>query len=78
MLKKHAISDAQRKANLSKQPQVVFRYIVGEASRSGMSKTHYSNVSTVQFDYTHQSLWDKRRHHQPIVTKVTTVTSVTD
>ena len=65
MLKKFAIEDALKKANLgnhTKQPQVVFRYIDG---------------IEVRFDYTHQSLWDRRRHLQPLATIVTTVTPAT-
>lgn len=66
MTKQNAIDDAQKKANLTKQPQVVFRHIVGTA---------------VEFDYTFQHLWDRRRHKQPLATTVTTVkpiTTVTD
>lgn len=62
MLKKFAVEDAQKKANISKQPQVVFRYIDG---------------IDVRFDYTFQHLWDRRRHRQPIATTVTTVKPVT-
>ena len=58
MLKKFAIEDAQRKANLSKQPQTVFRYLDG---------------INVRFDYTFQHLWDSRKYKLPIATMVTTV-----
>lgn len=69
MTRTQAIADAQKKANLGnriKQPQVVFRYI-----------DEWSNGNAVKFDYTHQSLWDRRRHKQPIATIVTTVKPVT-
>jgi hypothetical protein len=62
MKKKDAIKDAQEKANLTKLPQRVFRYIQG---------------TTVEFDYTHEHLWCRRRHQQPLPTIVTTVTPAT-
>lgn len=62
MLKKYAIEDAQKKANRSKQPQVVFRYISG---------------IDVKFDYTSQHLWHRRRQRMPVATTVTTVIPTT-
>lgn len=62
MKKRDAIEDAQKKANLTKQPQVVFRYI---------------NGVTVEFDYTFQHLWGKRCYRQPLATIVTTIKSAT-
>jgi len=59
MTKTNAIKDAQEKANLSHQNQTVFRYIDGVS---------------VRFDYTHSSLWERRRHPRPVVTIVITVT----
>ena len=59
MLKQEAIDDAQEKANLSKENQVVFRYIDG---------------IEVMFDYTHEHLWERRHFRVPVTTKVTTVT----
>ena len=58
MLKKFVIEDAQRKANLSKQPQTVFRYLDG---------------INVRFDYTFQHLWNRRKYKLPTATMVTTV-----
>ena len=62
MTKLEAIHDAQEKANLSKQDQVVFRQIVG---------------IEVVFDYTHESLWERRHFRYPITTKVIVVTPET-
>lgn len=69
MKKTQAIIDAQKKANISKRPQIVFRYI------NNMVGPGFIN-SIVEFDYTFQHLWDRRRHRQPIATIVTTVKPV--
>ena len=59
MTKLEAIHDAQEKANLGKKNQVVFRYIDG--------------IEAV-FDYTTESLWERRHFRVPITTKVVIVT----
>jgi len=59
MTKQQAIKSAQEKANLSKQNQVVFRYI---------------NDIEVVLDYTAESLWERRYFRVPITTKVIIVT----
>jgi hypothetical protein len=61
-IKQQAIDDAQKRADLTKRDHIVFRYIEG---------------INVQFDYTPTELWDKRRHRQPVVTKVTIVKPTT-
>ena len=64
MTKLEAIHDAQEKANLSKENQVAFWY--------------YQLGNTV-YDYTHESLWERRHFRVPITTKVTVVTpDITD
>lgn len=59
MTKLEALKSAKEKANLSKKNQVVFRYVKG---------------IEVLFDYTHETLWDRRHFCPPITTKVAVVT----
>ena len=59
MTKLEALKSAKEKANLSKQNQVVFQYVKG---------------IEVLFDYTHETLWDRRHFRPPITTKVAVVT----
>ena len=73
MNKQNAIDDAQKKANLTKQPQVVFTYTDEAAYTSGKHG--------VEYNYTPQNLWNARRQRIPPATIVTTVkpiTTVTD
>ena len=66
MTKLEAIHDAQEKANLSKKNQVVFWYY--QLGRDCVNAT---------YDYTAESLWERRHFRVPITTKVVIVTPET-
>jgi len=74
MTKQEAIKAAKEKADLSKRNQVVFSYELRQILHAGLpdSKSSIAGSSTV-YDYTHESLWTRRQHRVPIVTKVTVV-----
>jgi len=61
MTKELAIAGAKEKANLSKQNQVVYKY-------------ESEIESETEYDYTHESLWQRRHFHVPITTKVIVIT----
>ena len=65
MTKNEAIKAAKEKADQSKRNQVVFSYTAGDDP---------AGWTCLAYDYTHESLWTRRQHRVPIVTKVTVVT----
>ena len=66
MTKDETYIAAKEKANLSKQNQVVYKY-------------ESEITSEIEYDYTHESLWNRRHFRQPVTIKVIVVTpDITD